>query len=304
MRGRRGEQRDWFDAALSAHTEPDALRLRLLNDAAVNAIEQTHARQARAWLGEADTLAARLGEPIERSRTLKLRCFMDQDEGHYDSAIALGEEAVAVARAAADMRSLAAALGALFYAYVETARDGDALRVRREALDLQRMLGDHRLVALALCDIADLSIRAGELDAAQTLLGDALALCQDLRDDEMTGNTRGLLGALALHRGDYDDATRELRAALRCDRELGLRRDAWEHLVLLAAAARGANDGTRADRLFAAAEAIAADSGLRSARPLAPAALLRPSASGPATRVNGRVMTFDETLAYALGEEP
>src|SRR5262249_35271792 len=156
-----------FEAALAAHTEPDALRLRLLNDAAVNAIEQTQTQQARAWLEEDDPLAGALGEPVERSRVLKLRCFLDQDHGRYDSSLVCGEEAVAVAREAGDPRSLAAALGALFSAFVETGRDADALAARREALELQRRNGDLRLVALGLCDIADLHIRAGELAPAE-----------------------------------------------------------------------------------------------------------------------------------------
>jgi len=237
--------------------------------------------------GEVAALLARAGRapPDVRAKALDRAGWLAQQQGDYDEAEGLNEQALALRRELGDEAGIASVLSSLG---ILAGMRGDYVRawaVLEECLALTRTLGDRQRVAGALMNLGITARRLGEFDRAVDLYEECLPLGRDAGDMLLVANT--LLNLGNLH-GDLDQpepATARYRESLAIYRALQDRLGAARCLGGLAEIAGKDGDARRAARLCGAAD------GLREAigAPLPP---------------NGRA-AFDRTVAAAratLGE--
>ena len=256
----------WLDAVLAAAPERTPQRVEALLAAAFMALRRgdpdaylTRVADAVALLGELDDSRATAEAFLEhaifeeywRSSALSARLFRDA----LAAAERLGEPRLAAsARHAAAMtpwnrsdlpaardrldgailrlRALPAGRERFMQAIafgLPTLPDGraGALRMVWEATVFQgRRLDRDSGLALALGNLAWVQRGAGELDAAQAALDEALALCRSNGDATSEALTLAHLGHVARSRGDLETAERLIAGAAARLAELGERRDA------------------------------------------------------------------------------
>jgi predicted ATPase len=306
--------------------------------------------EGRRWLER----AVAIGEPAPaatRIRALSALGNVLRLQGDVGRAVALHEEALALARESNDAPGIAYGLGELGTA-AEHQGDFAHARVRfEEALGLFRDLGDGRGVAWSLRHLGHVSTASGEYEAATDFYNESLTLHR-LQDDQIgvarsladlghlcvakgdlktsarlceesltlfrTAGSRGAIGSalalmaeLAWRQGDHDRAQRLCKEAVRYAWSVGEMRHLATGLDGLAIVAAAERRFRTAARLFGAIEALRGvvgpprhprraevDQALSTIR----AALTDGQIS--AAWAEGRAMTLEQAVAYALGEQP
>jgi tetratricopeptide (TPR) repeat protein len=191
-------------------------------------------------------------------------------------------------------------------------RFGEARSLFEESLPVWREIGHKNGIADSLRGLGDVFRLVGEDAAAEQSLWEGLELCRDIGARRRVAATLTSLAMLAKRRGDHDRAERLFGEALSLWSEMQRTHGIADVLRGLAEvdAARGRFD--RAARLFGAAE------GLREAIGAVIPPCDRPSYEGAVDRVRagldggafdaawhmGRVMSPEQAVADALGEEP
>jgi tetratricopeptide (TPR) repeat protein len=180
-----------------------------------------------------------------------------------------------------------------------------------EALALSHRIGDKRNIAGTLHNLAEVERQRGNYERAKALGMESIALLREMEDKWQLGMVVGWLGLLAVWSGDdHDLAERSLEEALALDRELGN----WAYgaycLESFAGLAGARAQGSRAARLWGAAEALRTNIG--APRPLDARLLYEPSmaaaraqlgeAAWEAAFAEGMAMSPEEAAEYALGE--
>ncbi|HXF83229.1 MAG TPA: LuxR C-terminal-related transcriptional regulator [bacterium] len=265
-----------------------------------------HIREGRRW-GE---IAASKHTVSDRARALALRNlgFFLIQLGEAERALALVEQAAALARSVGEPSLLAWVLHGLALA---TGAAGDAERserVNREMLETARRAGDETLAIRALCGIGSALQRRGDTARARAVLEEALQAARPRRDKWLTSLVTRDLGHVLI-RDDPAEAVRLFEESLTLAHEIGHR---W-----LTALALGDLAGVLAhsDRAELAAALQGASEALREAFGLiaGPGIQAAARATGAATRerlgdgayeaavARGRAMTADEAVALALG---
>ena len=295
---------------------------------------------ARAWAltwcgqleyrhGEAEAGRPRVEESVEVARLLgngSLLCLTLRHRAMYAAeratAPALLEEAAALARAAGDRRELALTLCFLGVARRLEGDDTAAAALYAEAVAAARASGDLTALTAALLTLGDLEIASGEYDAAQALLGEALELSQLLDHRGYRTRINRQLAQLALARGDLEAARGRVHASLQMASPSSTGAVGLRPLHLAARLAVASGDHRRAARLYAAVtggrgrHAVWPDSTLWGGWTWTPrdddealtAARAARAALGEeafaAAWAEGRAMTLEQAIAYALEEEP
>jgi tetratricopeptide (TPR) repeat protein len=186
----------------------------------------------------------------------------------------------------------------------------EARELYEQALDLSR---EPRLIwprALAVSNLGIQAFHLGEYERADELLRRALKLAGETGDEFFTSAALTLLGRVALNKGDDATAGAFQEESLAHFLAVG----PWGVAVALdglAAVAGARNDPHRAARLWGAAESIreAAKTALwPTIRPdherhLATARAALPPEAFAAAWAEGRAMTQEQAVAYALGSE-
>ena len=166
------------------------------------------------------------------------------------SAIGLWRRALARATAIADTVGMAATLGNIGSAWSRLGRLDSASAYLDRSRSLAALVGDVRVEANAVAELAGVSEQRDELSAARAGYARALAL------RERIGDTRGLaadynnLGLLAQHVGDLDESRRQFEAALALNQREGREEVAATNLVNLAGLASGRGEFARAESLY------------------------------------------------------
>lgn len=109
---------------------------------------------------------------------------------------------------------------ALGIGYARLGQSANAAEQYGHALRLRRSLDDRRGIAASLRNLAQLATFRGELDEANTLLGEARGHAEALEDRATLAAIERELGLIAEERGDYIGALEAYRRSLR-QRELG-----------------------------------------------------------------------------------
>jgi ATP/maltotriose-dependent transcriptional regulator MalT len=117
-----------------------------------------------------------------------------------------------------------------------------AQELREEALALSRRLGDEVQIAAALNGLAFVIRRRGEFARARAMHQEALELYRKLDDRWGVGRSMDLLGRAAAFQGDYAAALPQLEEGLRMWREVGDRYGIAESTAVIGMAALGRGD--------------------------------------------------------------
>ena len=255
-------------------------------------------------LGHRITVEA-LGRALDgrRDRT-RCRALFDAGQlayfmGRYREARGYLEESLAIAREIEDPLCVAKPLQPLGGACLG---EGDVETARRhleEALAQARKLGDKREIAGAQNALAQLYRVEGELDTAERLFEEVIASARELGD--MESIAIGLLNRamVAVSRRSSDAARTILVEVLAINDEIASRAVGQSVLEASCGLAALAHDWTRAARLFGAAEAQSALTGLH--RDPADEAFLAPRVAATRKAMGEPEFARDESGGRALG---
>ncbi|HXU66457.1 MAG TPA: adenylate/guanylate cyclase domain-containing protein [Casimicrobiaceae bacterium] len=259
-------------------------------------------------------LAYRLGaEALARTRSgeasvLRCRALYDTGQiacymGRYRDGQAYLEESLALARHLDDPERIGAALQPLAMACLGQGNVAAARRHLEEALDLARRLGSKHDLAAALNAMAQLHRMQDEVEKAVPLYEQVLDLARETGDRESLA--LGLLNlAMATIAREAGDCVPMLLEALAIADVIGSKPALLSVLEVSAGLAASRGDFARAARIYGAAEARAASTGLH--RDPADEAFLRAlmtrsaNALGPAgyasAEAAGRSLDYEEAM--------
>ncbi|HLJ66619.1 MAG TPA: BTAD domain-containing putative transcriptional regulator [Chloroflexota bacterium] len=271
MRGQMAEGRRWAEEVLALGADlPPVVRARACLMAGGAAILQGD-EAAEALLSEAQVLARAGGDRFVEGHSLVIAGFLAPMRGDIAAGIAL-------------------------------------LRQGQEVL---RQTGDEWVVAVALGGLSSLSLLAGEPDQAERYGEEGLALARRTGDPTSVATSLEYLALVALARQDFDRVVVFLEEAIAVALKCGNPEVIANGLMGLAVATVPA-DPVRAARSFGAAEALRETAGLAiwPGRQLLydPALATVRAALGAETLAaawaEGRAMTREQAVAYALAGEP
>jgi predicted ATPase/class 3 adenylate cyclase len=307
MRNRYAEALEWIDQALDvpgADGHP-ALGARALRTKAMCLWRAGRAAEQPAVLAAEEDIARRLGDPVILAQALTSRVHHEMDAERLDVADALADEAIHWARAAGDEWEIAEAWRGKAIAAPAI---GD-LRERVEtAASLLSDAGNVHQLANLLTDAAFCALSlGGDRDAADfAARATPIAHALDTRFARMINS--GNLGLAALLTGETDTASHAFREELTLCRDMVVRPVVFEGLRGLAAVAVAHGDDQRAATLVGAADAhrYHQPEGPLEARLdetfFAPARTRCGTDAWNAAAREGRLLSFDDAIAYALDE--
>jgi predicted ATPase/class 3 adenylate cyclase len=306
------EGREWLTRALSRHAPEDETRARLLNAAGVLARAQGDVPLARRFFEEALAIFRTVGELADIANALHNLGSAALFQGDLRLATALLDESLTLWRESGDRWGVAMALhyrGSLAHDQGEVTL---AMALYEESLGLLRELGDWWSVASTLGNLGILVGNQGDHARAAKLFDQRMAIRVELGDPAGAAWSQMFLGRAAYHERDFERADRLYRQSLRCYWELGHR---WEPIVCLeglAVTAASAGDPARSAALYGAASAQRDAIG----EPVPSRERAGHDQSVAAARValgdeafarawaEGRAMTLEQAVAYALDEQP
>ncbi|MET8995326.1 BTAD domain-containing putative transcriptional regulator [Amycolatopsis sp. NPDC004169] len=166
-------------------------------------------------LADAERAAELAAETADR----RLRTAVDLHLGRALSR--LGEHGTAIERLteavanAPDVTLRGLALGNCAQAEKRAGRLADAIAHQRGALRIDRELGDDDQVVVSLDELAELSLRSGDLEAAERFVWEAIDLAISREFVAREGTLRLTLGRVLRARGDIDGAREQLALSVR-----------------------------------------------------------------------------------------
>jgi predicted ATPase/DNA-binding SARP family transcriptional activator len=232
-------------------------------------------------------------------------------QGDYQAARVRYEESLMLCREAGKKRGVANALGNLADMAYSEGNFGVAHAFHEESLAIRQELGDRGGFASELHSLGDEALGRGDYGTARSHFEESLAIRKEL------GNRRGMahavrsLGRVACRQGDYGAARALYQESLAIHRELGDKSGLARLLADFAGLAAGQRQAQRAARLLGAAEALceAIDAGppvTSSTEEVGIKAEVRAElgeAVFAAAWAEGRAMTLEQTIAYAVRKE-
>lgn len=233
------------------------------------------------------------------------------EAGDYGSASESLEEALTIWRALEDKHGTARALISFGWAAL---RSGDyplANMRLAEALTLSRELGDTRSIGFELSGLGEVALRQGDYARANQLLEQSLELRRQLGNKWGVGVSLGTLGWVAMREGDWDRAISRLGESLAVRQEIGDKGGSAWCLERLAEIARAQGKPEKAVRLLSSAAALRISLGsiidpVDQSEYQARRNSLRSELGQErftAAWTEGRAMTIEQAVAYALGSE-
>jgi tetratricopeptide (TPR) repeat protein len=306
VRGHFDEGRRWLEQALAKDSRTSAsARAKALDAIGTLAHDQGDIDRAEEVAREGLKLSA--GADAESGRVASFRRTLGitaERQGDYERATKLYEESLALYREVEDRGGIASILLSLGNVFVVREEHERAKQLYRESLMVSRESGDPEQFATGLANLGYEHLLEGDHERATALNEEAAGLYRD------RGSRGGLVYALdnlawaALVRGDHERARALHEETLALCRELGDRLIGSESMEGLACAAAARGEAERSARLFGAAEALGyqqapAERALREPY-LAAARSMLEKAAWEAAWAEGRAMTFEEAVAYAL----
>ncbi len=194
--------------------------------------------------------------------------------GRYGEAKRYLEESLGIAREIGDKPLIAAALQPLGMAHLGEHELQGARRYLQEAWQLAKERGDERELAAAINSLAQLTRVEGDLQKAEALYEEMLALASRLGDRETVAIGVLNLAMVVVGHGDAERARLMLLGVLAEAQELGSKPLGQSLMEVCAGLASLRGQWAQAARLYGAAEAQSAQTGLH--RDPADEAFLRP----------------------------
>jgi predicted ATPase len=232
--------------------------------------------------------------------------------GDDEHLLEISEESVALFRRAGDRHGEAYALGMVGFVALRLNELDRAARVLEEALEGLREHEDAWGSAQVLNYQAIVPLRRGECQRAAGYAEEALALTRET-GDRLAGNiSLYLLAQAAWAMDEHERAARYLRESLVLASQLAEKVDSAYCMQGLAAVAGARGEPRRVARLLGAAEALLEAAGLvlyaqvnnePHQRAVSAAREELGERAWKEARDEGRAMSFEEAVAYALGED-
>ncbi len=238
--------------------------------------------------------------------------FFANQFGDYERAKILGEEGLAIARDLDDRWGGAFIRSHLGQTATFQMEYGDAAELHEEAVHLARQTKDKWLLSICLCQQVSSQRIQDDLDVAIAASEEALVLMRETGDTAMVSYMLRIRGAVALQHGHYQHAAGLFTESLRLSRETGFVWSTLGCLMGLAGVSNAKGDCDRAARLLGAAEALREALGNRRSpqaqtlydRRLASTRGALGEAAFSAAWAEGRAMTLEQAIEYALAVEP
>jgi predicted ATPase len=248
--------------------------------------------------------------PAAKARVLVGAAVLAYFRGDYPAAAMLSQESLPVSREAGAAWHTGVAL-CILSALAFYGRDFEpASRFAEESLALARQAGDPWLMSVTLTNAGLLALHQGDLDQAILLCQESVPCARQAREKWCIGHSLYNLGLMFLARGDHQAAAPPLREGLQLCRDLGYQLGIGLALDGLAGVWAAQGDHTRAVRLLGAGSALRGVLG--AAMPPAFQAsydgIVAAAHQGmedeafAAAWEEGKAMTLDQAIAYALGE--
>jgi predicted ATPase len=310
MHGHVTEARRWLRRTLeAAPDEPSEARARVLYGVGYFACEQNENEEGLALLEASLACAKEVGDgagaAIAASVVCAVRAKTRSSTADRRAALAVGEEAVALARAAGDDFVLAIVLNNVGGVVSMLGENERATAYLEESLELRRRLGDLSRIALSLSNVAELALRDGKTDNAAAMFAEAAEIATAIGDKRHILFALAGLGRVAYREERWEEAGTHVRESLRLAQELGMKLPAVEDIFWLAGIATATGETTRAVRLAAAAAFHRSLLAPHADEPDYQEIIERVKAAcDPETweraSAEGRAMTLDEAADYAL----
>jgi predicted ATPase/class 3 adenylate cyclase len=296
-------------AYLAASDQPE-LELRLAGSLVRFWYVRSHLSEGRIRLENA---LARSGRNPDRflDKALYGAGLLAERQGDYERAEALVDERLALCRTLGDGGMIAAALLGSAVVAIALGRDRQGSDYYIECVDLARLHGAKRTLAMALGNLGDLAEREGDYERARQYCEEGLALFRELSDTHLVAIGLAALGSVALKQGRSSEARAFQVEGLQIAHELEDKEVITWCLESLAAQAAAEKQPDRAARLLAAADRLHEETGFAE-YPNARQQNERTRATLEAeldqqrlteALAQGRQMTLDEIVTYALRGE-
>lgn len=310
MHGHVSEARRWLarslDAAPAVASEP---RATALDGAGYLAAEQ-YDRSGVALIEESLACAKQVGATAAAAIAAAHLCgvqgeFLGADDDP-EPLLAIGAEAIELARAAGDDYVLGIAFNNLGVVYRSLGDNDQAAAHYEAALEVRRRTGDVSRIALSLHNLAWVAYLSGDLGRAADLYAEALELATGIGDKRHMSFATAGLSDVAFHEQRWDDADANNRESLRLASELGSTLVTVNAIGRAAALAAVRGDPVRSARL--AAVSAASDVGLQQEHVGLHAQRMAIDRAKSAVDpelwqrawVEGTAMSLDDAVAYAL----
>jgi predicted ATPase/transcriptional regulator with XRE-family HTH domain len=317
-----GAQQHWFACLQAEHDNLRAALTWAISDRDAEAAlgiggalyrfwaTQGYYEEGRRWLETALALAPD-ARTAPRGHALLGAGVMAFFQGGYDQAERYWQESLSLFRELGDTTGIAYSYGNLGLVADAQGDYERAIASYEEALALFRQLEDRTFIAYMLHNLGLIAYFQGQHERATALYEESLALVRALEDQNSIAMTLGNLGLVAFVQGDYERALTLQQEALALGRKVTNK--PWlargiEHFALIAAAT---NAPERAARLFGAAAVLREQFNATlppndrefNARYIAEATALLGPEGFSAAWAEGQMMSSDEAIAYALGED-
>jgi predicted ATPase/class 3 adenylate cyclase len=317
LRGYYGEGRRWLEEALAnSSPAPTAARARALQRVSWLAFMQGDLDRAEEaseeGLGLEGVELFRTGGGDSTAAELQIVLgLVVGARGELERETELLEECLKLSQEAGSLRGMALSLFCLGAAWRARGDLERATQLLEEALTMFRETGDQGLIASVLTHLGFTFLFQGDLERATATSEEAAAMFREQKHLSYLSEALDSLGWVALLRGDSE------RARVLYAESLGLKREVGDKLVTpgplegLASVAGARGEAERAARLFGASEVLREVMGT----PPEPgdSALQEPYLSAARSQLDetswqevwaeGRAMTLDEAISYALEEE-
>jgi predicted ATPase/class 3 adenylate cyclase len=310
MGGYYGEGRSWLEAMLAKEGGASAeARARALEGLGWLANQQGDLDRAEAIAEDGLKLSAEaeLGDVVAADFQNVLGDAARQ-RGDYERAAELLEESLTLHRKSKDVVGVAWSLGNLANVSTDRGNYEQAMRLYEEGLALSRNLGGAELLGSYLISLGYEYLLEGDPKRARELNEEAVALYRRRGRKGTLQVALDNLGWSALIEGDYERSKALFEESLVMCRDLGDKLSGSESMDGFACAAGVKGEAERAARLFGAAEALREASGYR--QTTTARSLREPYLAAARSRIdeahwttaweNGRSMTFEDAIAYAL----
>jgi tetratricopeptide (TPR) repeat protein len=268
-----------------------------------------HLMEGERWmeqvLARGDTLPA-----ADRALALHTMGLVLYDQGKHAAAASYFDASIALLRDGNDIKLLAHALTMRGYASLATGEQAHMVESFADALALHRQLGDRWGEGVTLNGQGYAALFAGDPDAAWQLMTDAEAALRDAGLPADLATSHDLRAMIAYRRGEYALAEDLLHESLELAAVFHDRRTVAYSLTWLAGTAAVQGQPERAARLWGAAEAQREAIGMVNhfsanrvlyEEQVATARTSLPGATFDALWEEGRAMTLEQAIAYALG---
>ena len=310
VREHHSESRMWLQNALERGSDATAARAKVLVSAGRLAWFQGELARANTLLKESLTLYQDLGDDVGAAFAVLVLGRTAVSQGDRRRGETLIEESLALFRQQGNMWGIARALivlgdGALF--------EGDVDRATakfQRSLDISQELEDAEGIALSLLYLGRAAHMRGDDARSNTLLEQSLVVFKDSGDSRGVAEVLLEQGRVAHAQGNDTHALALCRESLVLSRKLDNKSHIAYCLTTLAGVIQAVGDTARGARLFGAAEMLlesldaVLDPGgsLEYDSDLAAARTQLGEKAFEGARAEGRAMTFEQAVAYALSE--